>query len=108
MQEKQGDKMDYRNLGNTGLKVSRLCFGSLTIGPLQANLPLEEGVRVLETAFERGVNFIDTAELYDNYSYIGRAVKSRRNEIIISAKSYAYSKETAEQSLRKALDEIAI
>lgn len=98
--------MDYRNLGNTDLKVSRLCFGTLTLGPLQANLPLEQGTEVLEAAFDMGVNFLDTAELYNNYAYINGAVKNKRNKIIISAKSYAYSKETAESSLMKALEEI--
>lgn len=98
--------MDYRYLGSTGIKVSRLCFGSLTLGPLQANLPMAEGVKVLEAAFDNGVNFVDTAELYKNYEYLKHAVKSRRNRIIISAKSYAYSKETAEESLKKALVEM--
>ncbi|NLO99652.1 MAG: aldo/keto reductase, partial [Clostridiaceae bacterium] len=35
--------MEYRELGNTGLIVSRLCFGGLVIGPLQKNLSVEEG-----------------------------------------------------------------
>ncbi len=98
--------MDYRILGNTGLKVSRLGFGSLTIAPLQANLPIKEGVRVLDTAFDNGINLIDTAELYNNYMYIKEATKNRRSKVIISTKSYAYSKETAEKSLMKALEEM--
>ena len=57
-------------LGNTSIKVSRMCFGSLTIGPLQRNLPLAEGSSLIRTALEAGVNFIDTAQLYRNYSYI--------------------------------------
>ena len=44
--------MEYRNLGRTGIRVSRLCFGLLTIGPLQANLPLAEGVDLLKYAVE--------------------------------------------------------
>lgn len=98
--------MDYRILGNTGIKVSRLCFGSLTIGPLQAKLPLKEGVRVLDAAFDNGVNLIDTAELYNNYMYLKEAIKNRRSKVIVSTKSYAYSKETAEKSLKKALEEL--
>ncbi|HHX74544.1 MAG TPA: aldo/keto reductase, partial [Firmicutes bacterium] len=35
--------MEYRILGKTGIHVSRLCFGTLTLGPLQSNLPLEQG-----------------------------------------------------------------
>lgn len=98
--------MDYRYLGNSGLLVSRLCFGSLTMGPLQAKLSVEEGAALLQEAFDRGVNFVDTAELYNNYEYIKHAIKSRRDKVIISAKSYAYSKVTAEASLQKAMKEL--
>lgn len=99
--------MQYNILGNTNLKVSKLCFGGLTIGPLQANLPLKEGAKVIREAFDRGVNFIDTAELYETYDYINKALGSKyRKEVVIATKSYAYSKETAEKSLKKALREL--
>jgi len=98
--------MKYANLGNTNIIVSKLCFGSLTISPLQSNLDLKDGVRVIKEAFDRGVNFIDTAELYENYSYIREAIKGRRNNVIISTKSYAYSYEGAEKSLEKALRDL--
>ncbi len=98
--------MDYRILGDSQLKVSRLCFGSLTIGPLQANLSLLEGAAVIKAAFDMGVNFIDTAELYGTYDYIRKAVNGRREDIIISTKCYAYTQEGAEKSLKKALDEL--
>ena len=98
--------MDYRILGNSKLKVSRLCFGSLTIGPLQANLSLEEGTSVIKAAFDMGVNFIDTAELYETYDYIRKAIIGRRENIIISTKCYAYTREGAEKSLKKALGEL--
>lgn len=98
--------MDYRVLGNTNLKVSRLCFGSLTIGPLQAKLGLEEGASLIEAAFDMGVNFIDTAELYQTYDYIRKAIKGRRENIIISSKCYAHNSDGAEQSLKKALKEL--
>ena len=88
------------------MKVSRLCFGSLTIGPLQAGLGLEEGASVIKAAFDMGVNFIDTAELYETYDYIRKAVKGRRSDIVISTKCYAYTREGAEKSLKKALDEM--
>lgn len=98
--------MEYRYLGDTGLLVSRLCFGSLTMSPLQAKLPVLEGSGLLQEAFDRGINFVDTAELYNNYEYIKHAIKSRRDKVIISAKSYAYSTETAEASLQKAMKEL--
>lgn len=99
--------MEYISLGQTGLKVSRLCFGALTIGPLQANLPPQEGAKVIKAALELGVNFIDTAELYGTYPHIAQAVQGRRDQVIIASKSYAYTKEGMEESLTKALRELA-
>jgi uncharacterized protein len=102
--------MEYRKLGNSGLEVSTICFGSLTVGPLQANLPLEEGARIIAYGFDKGINFIDTAELYQNYDYIKKALELRKSnkEIIIASKCYAYDRHTAKQSLDKALDEMGL
>ncbi|TCO79075.1 aldo/keto reductase [Marinisporobacter balticus] len=101
--------MEYRMLGNTGIKVSRLCFGGLTVGPLQANLPVEIGAQVILEAFRRGVNFIDTAQLYETYPYIKRALELYgKDDIVIATKSYAYDKKTAEASLSKALNELKV
>lgn len=98
--------MEYEILGNTGIKVSKLCFGSLTLSPLQSNLSISQGAELISKAFEKGVNFIDTAELYDNYEYIKKAIKGRRKEFILSTKCYAYTKEGAKESLNKALKEL--
>ncbi len=68
--------MEYRILGQSGLEVSRLCFGALTIGPLQRNLTAEEGGAIIRHALELGVNFIDTAELYGTYEHIRFALKN--------------------------------
>ena len=53
-------------LGNTGLRINPLVFGTLPMGPLQAGLSREEGGRLIRHALELGVNLLDTAELYDN------------------------------------------
>ena len=99
--------MIYTTLGNTGINVSKICFGSLTMGPLQRNLSAFEGASLIEYAFEQGVNFIDTAELYETYAHIGEALKRiPRERIVIASKSYAYSEETAKASLEKALREL--
>ncbi len=89
-------------LGNTGLSVSRLCFGALTIGPLQANLPIDEGSSILAYALKQGINFIDTAQLYGTYPYIKEAIRKTGIRPVISTKSYAYNKEQAETSLEEA------
>lgn len=95
--------MEYRVLGDTGIKVSRLCFGALTIGPLQANLTIAEGAAVISRALDQGVNFIDTAELYRTYPYIQRAIQGRRQDVVICSKCYAYTREGMQESLEAAL-----
>ena len=58
--------MEYRLLGQAGFAVSRLCFGTLTLGPLQARLPVSRGGDLIRQAvLEYGVHFVDTGELYD-------------------------------------------
>lgn len=94
--------MELVNLGNTGIKVSKLCFGGLTIGPLQANLSLEKGASVICAALEMGVNFIDTAQLYETYQYIREAIKISAIKPVIASKSYAFDKATAKASLEQA------
>lgn len=98
--------MDYHALGLTGLNVSRLCFGGLTIGPLQSNLPLTEGATVIRSAFDSGVNFIDTAELYGTYPYIREALRGDKHSIIIASKSYAYTYEGMRDSVAAACREV--
>ena len=96
--------MEYSILGKTGFNVSRLCFGALTIGPLQRNLEIKEGASVILEAFERGINFIDTAELYGTYGHIKEALSHfDRSKITIISKSYSYDTKTAEKSLEMAL-----
>ena len=53
--------MEYRKLGNTDIDVSLICLGTMTWG--QQNTE-EEGHEQMDYAFERGINFFDTAELY--------------------------------------------
>ena len=94
-------------LGNTNIEVSKLCFGSLTMTPFQANLSIAEGAYLIEYAYERGINFLDTAEIYDNYSYIKQALLGiKREDYCIASKTYAYTKEMAKDSLEKALKEL--
>ncbi|NLJ67171.1 MAG: 4Fe-4S binding protein [Clostridiales bacterium] len=94
--------MIYSELGKTGIKVSKLCFGSLTLGPLQKNLSVEEGAAVIRRAAEMGVNFIDTADLYGTYPYIREILKDFP-DMVVSSKSYAYDIKTAEETLNRAL-----
>jgi len=99
--------MIYKTLGKTGIKVSKICFGSLTMGPLQRNLSAFEGASLIEHAYEQGINFIDTAELYETYAHIRQALRNiPREQFVIASKCYAYSEETAKLSFEKALKEM--
>ena len=99
--------MEKRALGDTGLSVSRLCFGGLTIGPTQANLSLDEGAELVCHAILGGINFIDTAELYETYAPIALGIKkSGCFDTIVATKTYAYTAEMAEKSLELARKEL--
>ena len=96
--------MEYVSLGNSSIRVSRLCFGSLTVGPLQANFPVCEGAEIIAYAFESGINFIDTAQYYRTYDYIKAAIDiCSKRDIVISSKTYAYDRRGAKEALEEAL-----
>jgi len=95
----------YFTLGKTGIVVSQICFGTLTISPLQRNMSLRDGLNVLDEAIDSGINFIDTADIYDTYHFI-KAVLKRNKDLVIATKSYAYDKMTAQSTLERVLREI--
>jgi aryl-alcohol dehydrogenase-like predicted oxidoreductase len=87
--------MDYRNLGRTDVKVSAICLGTMTWGEQNSE---QDAHRQLDFALERGVNFIDTAEMYPipvkaetqgrTESYIGSwlAKKGNRGRVVVATK----------------------
>lgn len=100
--------MEKRPLGNTQIMVSKLCFGALTIGPLQRNMPVKQGASIIRHALEMGINFIDTAEYYNTYDYIREAIKGYEGDVVIASKSYAYTYEGMKRSLKSALDSLNV
>ena len=98
--------MQYTTLGESGLSVSRLCIGSLTVSPVQANLPPERAAEVLAYAFSRGICFTDTAQYYENYPLIRRALKLYGGDVVISTKTYAYTREMAIEAVEQARREL--
>ena len=94
--------MDYNILGNTGIKVSRLGLGSLTMAKLQRNSSLEEIRNTVAACKDFGINFIDGAELYGCYHVLGEFVKANKDAVVAS-KSYAYTKEGAQKAVEDAL-----
>lgn len=76
-----------RQLGQTGLTVTRLAMGVLPIGPAQLNVPLAQGQQVVAAALDGGINFVDTAQSYGTYEYIRPALAGRQDRIVVASKS---------------------
>src|SRR6202790_5459592 len=96
-----GEKMDYINLGKTGLKVSRICLGCMTYGAPATGkikpgshawaLSEEESQPFLRQALELGINFFDTANVYavgESENVLGKFLKAntRREAVVIATK----------------------
>lgn len=92
-------------LGFNGPEVSEVCFGSLAISPLQGRVSAAEGREVLQYACSKGVNWVDTAEIYANYAQL-RPVLALYPQMKIVTKSYAVTGEDLLASLDKARREL--
>lgn len=88
--------MDYVNLGSTGLKVSRICLGTMTYGSKKWRewvLEEEESRPFIQRALELGINFFDTADMYSvgvSEEIVGRALKDfvARDRVVIATKVF--------------------
>jgi predicted aldo/keto reductase-like oxidoreductase len=99
-------KSTLHRLGRTELQVSRLIYGSLPLGPLQANLSAEEGGKLLRYAIECGVNVLDTAELYGTYQHIREGLKGIKQPVHVISKTHATTAEDARRHVERALEEM--
>jgi aryl-alcohol dehydrogenase-like predicted oxidoreductase len=100
--------MNKVSLGATGLRVNRLIFGTLPLGPLQANLSAAEGGALIRHALESGVTLLDTAELYGTYPHIREALRGFTGEVLIASKTHATTAADARSHVLKALQELAL
>ncbi|MCL2873340.1 MAG: aldo/keto reductase [Defluviitaleaceae bacterium] len=100
--------MNKITLGRTNIEVSELCFGALPIGPLQKNVPIEEGADIIAHALESGITFVDTAQMYKTYEMIEGAMKKTGKRPIISTKSTAATYEDMEKAIKEALEKLDI
>ncbi len=88
--------MEFQRLGNSGLKVSRICLGTMTYGTSKWRewvLEESESRPFIEKALELGINFFDTANAYSlgvSEEIVGRALKdfARRDEVVIATKVF--------------------
>lgn len=84
------------------MNVSRLGFGTLSLSPLQSSLTPEQGAELLCYAWHKGINFWDTAQIYQNYPVLALALKEIAGRPIIATKTYAYTARQAEADLAEA------
>lgn len=78
--------MQYRRLGSSNLKVSTLCVGTMMFGE---QTPFEEAARILASAREHGINFIDTADVYNKGQSerdIGKLLAGQRQHWVLASK----------------------
>jgi aryl-alcohol dehydrogenase-like predicted oxidoreductase len=86
--------MKMRFLGNTGIKVSEICFGAMTFGgrsfwKIIGEVGQKEATDIVNTAIEGGINFFDTADVYSegmSEEILGKALGSNRKNIILATK----------------------
>ncbi|WCK55246.1 aldo/keto reductase [Aneurinibacillus sp. Ricciae_BoGa-3] len=107
--------MKKNQLGSSVLYVTEIGFGCMSIGTIEA-----QGIRLIHEALDQGINFLDTADLYDfgrNEEIVGQALKGKRQDVILSTKvgnrwhenkegwfwdpSKAYIKEAVKKSLSR-------
>ena len=92
--------MEYRILGKTGLKISRMGFGGIPIQKID-----EEGTRkLLHEMMEKGVNYIDSARGYTvSEQYIGYGLEGIRDKFVLATKSMSRTKETMAADIETSL-----
>lgn len=80
--------MEYRSLGRTGVKVSPLCLGAMNFGGPTGE---EESIQIINCALDGGINFIDTANVYNqgkSEEIVGKALKEngKRDQVVLATK----------------------
>ncbi|WP_242212160.1 aldo/keto reductase [Bacillus cereus group sp. BfR-BA-01383] len=107
--------MKKRQLGNSDLFVTEMGLGCMSLGTSEA-----EAMRIIDEAIDLGINFFDTADLYDyglNEEFVGKSLKGKRDQIVLTTKvgnrwteekngwswdpSKAYIKAEVKESLRR-------
>ncbi|EDV41995.2 uncharacterized protein Dana_GF17755 [Drosophila ananassae] len=115
--EEQVRRMEYRELGSTGLRVSKIALGGATLSNLfDDDFDREEGIRTVHEAIKSGINYIDTAPFYGkSEELLGQALKDVPREAYYiatkvaryerdPAKMFNYTGEKARASVKRSLD----
>lgn len=114
--------MKYRELGNTGMKVSELSFGASSLGSVFHETKENEAIEAVFTAIEEGINFIDVSPYYGHYkaeTVLGKALKDiPRNKYYLSTKvgrygekgvnTWDYSGKKAQESVYESMERLNV
>ncbi len=82
--------MRYRTLGATGIEVSVYCLGAMMFG-FAGNPDHDDCARIIHTALDQGINFVDTADMYsagESEQIVGKALKGRRDDVVLASKGH--------------------
>ena len=82
--------MEYHQFGTSDLEVSRICIGCMGMSGSRGPTDDAESIATLQRAFDLGINFLDTSASYGNghnHELIGKAIKGRREQVVIHSKS---------------------
>ena len=81
--------MEHRQLGRTGVSVSKFCLGAMMFGAW-GNADHDESIRIIHAALDAGINFVDTADVYgqgESEEIVGKALAGgRRDDVILATK----------------------
>ncbi|HEX2333415.1 MAG TPA: aldo/keto reductase [Burkholderiales bacterium] len=81
--------MEQRELGRSGIKVSALGLGLMSMSGVYGNANDEESIGVVHYALDKGINFLDSADMYGwghNETLLGKALKGRRDKVVVATK----------------------
>src|SRR3989440_2638817 len=81
--------MEMRTLGKSGIKVSAVGLGLMSMSGIYGNANDEESIRVIHYALDKGVNFLDSADMYGwghNEELLGKALRGRRDRVVVATK----------------------
>ncbi|HJX35928.1 MAG TPA: aldo/keto reductase, partial [Dehalococcoidales bacterium] len=78
--------MQYKKMGRTGLKISEITLGTMIFGQ---QVDEDESLKIMDLAFEKGINSFDTADGYAggrSEEIVGKAIKNKRHSVVLASK----------------------
>ena len=81
--------MEQRQLGKSGIKVSALGLGLMSMSGVYGNANDDESIKVIHYALDQSINFLDSADMYGwghNETLLGKALRGRRDKVVVATK----------------------